>query len=135
MSTQPSPQISPEHIFFTLNAFQQSYALKGAIELELFTHRLRLDQYPRDRELTGEAAGDRVLDADALHYCRVSIPAPSRRDRDGARQSDTNYFSTDITLPVVSPAEEPTVITTVRFFPSSSAETIPPWSPLETVVT
>jgi 2-polyprenyl-3-methyl-5-hydroxy-6-metoxy-1,4-benzoquinol methylase len=38
MSTQPSPQVSPEHIFFTLNAFQQSYALKGAIELELFTH-------------------------------------------------------------------------------------------------
>jgi 2-polyprenyl-3-methyl-5-hydroxy-6-metoxy-1,4-benzoquinol methylase len=38
MSSQPSPQVSPEHIFFTLNAFQQSYALKGAIELELFTH-------------------------------------------------------------------------------------------------
>ena len=38
MSSQPSPQVNPEHIFFTLNAFQQSYALKGAIELELFTH-------------------------------------------------------------------------------------------------
>jgi 2-polyprenyl-3-methyl-5-hydroxy-6-metoxy-1,4-benzoquinol methylase len=30
--------VSPEHIFFTLNAFQQSVALKGAIDLELFTH-------------------------------------------------------------------------------------------------
>jgi 2-polyprenyl-3-methyl-5-hydroxy-6-metoxy-1,4-benzoquinol methylase len=38
MSSQPSPQVNPEHIFFTLNAFQQSYALKGAIELDLFTH-------------------------------------------------------------------------------------------------
>jgi 2-polyprenyl-3-methyl-5-hydroxy-6-metoxy-1,4-benzoquinol methylase len=38
MSSQPSGQVTPEHIFFTLNAFQQSYALKGAIELELFTH-------------------------------------------------------------------------------------------------
>ena len=38
MSSQPSPQVNPERIFFTLNAFQQSYALKGAIELDLFTH-------------------------------------------------------------------------------------------------
>lgn len=38
MSSQPSPQVSPEHILFTLNAYQQSHALKGAIELELFTH-------------------------------------------------------------------------------------------------
>jgi ubiquinone/menaquinone biosynthesis C-methylase UbiE len=38
MSSQPSPQATPERIFLTLNAFQQSYALKGAIELELFTH-------------------------------------------------------------------------------------------------
>ena len=38
MSSQPTPQIAPEHILFTLNAYQQSHALKGAIELELFTH-------------------------------------------------------------------------------------------------
>ena len=38
MAAQPSAQVNPEHIFFALNAFQQSVALKGAIELELFTH-------------------------------------------------------------------------------------------------
>jgi ubiquinone/menaquinone biosynthesis C-methylase UbiE len=38
MSSQPSPQVSPERIFFALNAYQQSHALKGAIDLELFTH-------------------------------------------------------------------------------------------------
>jgi len=42
MSSQASqhsaPQPTPERIFFSLNGFQQSYALKGAIELDLFTH-------------------------------------------------------------------------------------------------
>jgi 2-polyprenyl-3-methyl-5-hydroxy-6-metoxy-1,4-benzoquinol methylase len=38
MSSQPTLQITPEHVFFTLNAYQMSHALKGAIELELFTH-------------------------------------------------------------------------------------------------
>lgn len=36
--TQPAPQPTPERIFLTLNAYQQSAALKGAIDLELFTH-------------------------------------------------------------------------------------------------
>ncbi len=38
MSAHPSLQLSPDHIFSTLNAFQQSVALKGAIDLELFTN-------------------------------------------------------------------------------------------------
>ena len=38
MSSQPTPQVSPEHVFFTMNAYQMSHALKGAIDLELFTH-------------------------------------------------------------------------------------------------
>lgn len=40
MATQQhaAPQPSPMGIFAALNAYQQTYALKGAIELEIFTH-------------------------------------------------------------------------------------------------
>jgi len=40
MASQPqlSPETTPERIFSTFNAFQQSFALKGAVELDLFTH-------------------------------------------------------------------------------------------------
>jgi len=35
---QPNGQPNPEHIFEALNAYQQTFCLKGAIELEVFTH-------------------------------------------------------------------------------------------------
>src|SRR5258708_7852648 len=38
MSAHPTPQVSPLGIFDALNGFQRSFALKGAVELELFTH-------------------------------------------------------------------------------------------------
>lgn len=37
MATQTAPRPTPEHIFNTLTAYQQSAALKAAIELDLFT--------------------------------------------------------------------------------------------------
>jgi 2-polyprenyl-3-methyl-5-hydroxy-6-metoxy-1,4-benzoquinol methylase len=38
MATSASPQPNPGLIFESLNAYQRSFALKGAIDLELFTH-------------------------------------------------------------------------------------------------
>jgi 2-polyprenyl-3-methyl-5-hydroxy-6-metoxy-1,4-benzoquinol methylase len=38
MTIPPNPGPNPGRIMETLNAYQQTYALKGAIELELFTH-------------------------------------------------------------------------------------------------
>ena len=37
MSSTAAPKLSPERIFTTLTAYQQAYALKAAIELDLFT--------------------------------------------------------------------------------------------------
>jgi 2-polyprenyl-3-methyl-5-hydroxy-6-metoxy-1,4-benzoquinol methylase len=37
MSSTAAPKLSPERIFSTLTAYQQTYALKAAIELDLFT--------------------------------------------------------------------------------------------------
>src|SRR5260370_12552290 len=37
MSSTAAPKLSPERIFTTLFAYQQTFALKAAIELDLFT--------------------------------------------------------------------------------------------------
>jgi len=37
MSSTAAPKLSPERIFTTLTAYQQTYALRAAIELDLFT--------------------------------------------------------------------------------------------------
>ena len=37
MSSTATAQLSPERIFTTLFAYQQTFALKAAIELDLFT--------------------------------------------------------------------------------------------------
>jgi 2-polyprenyl-3-methyl-5-hydroxy-6-metoxy-1,4-benzoquinol methylase len=37
MSSTAAPKLSPERIFATLTAYQQTYALKAAVELDLFT--------------------------------------------------------------------------------------------------
>jgi hypothetical protein len=37
MATQSAPQLNPLLIFDTLNAYQRTASLKGAIDLELFT--------------------------------------------------------------------------------------------------
>lgn len=37
MNPQPAPQVTPERIFMTLNAHQQTAAMKAAIQLDIFT--------------------------------------------------------------------------------------------------
>ena len=36
-ATAPNPQPTPEHFFNAINAYEQTEAMKAAVELELFT--------------------------------------------------------------------------------------------------